>query len=269
MTETIEKLNRYLSTAVEAAKIAGAEALLQMDKISCRFKNGDEVVTQADPICQSLIISHIQGAYPAHGFIAEEGPEGRLLKIAPKDNGCWWVIDPIDGTNNYSRRVMSFSISIGLFIDGLPVLGVIFIPSGDLMFTGIAGQGAMCNGRKIECGCEPINSREAIAIDSYWDNGIPPKLMRLIDKSRLRNFGSTAIHLAYVASGGFVGAVVNQNKLWDFAAGAAIITAAGGKFTAQDASEIFPVDLAAYEGQKFKYVAANPAVCMELVESLN
>lgn len=268
MTYTMEKLNKYLSTAIGAARIAGAEALAQMDCIECHLKDGNEVVTQADPICQDLIMNYIRERYPEHGFIAEEGPDGKLLKIKPTGEDYWWVVDPIDGTNNYCHKVLSFSISVGLIKDGYPILGVICIPPSDTLFTGIVGQGATCDGLKIKCGNEGINQKEALAIDSYWDNGIPDKLMRLIDRSRLRNLGSTAMHLAYVASGGFVGAVVNRNKMWDFVAGAAIIAAAGGKMVSQDGSNMFPLDPANYQSEVFKFIAANPAVCDELVDSL-
>lgn len=265
-----QKLNDYMATATEAAKIAGAEALSQMDSIQCHLKNGDEVVTQADPICQELIIEHIRKRYPEHGIVAEEGTDGKLFKLPPTgDEDIWWIIDPIDGTNNYSHRVLSFSVSIGLFKDGMPLVGVIYIPASETMFSGIIGDGSYCDGRLAKCGTEDVNISESIAIDSYWDDGIPDKLMALIDASRLRNFGSTAIHLAYVAIGGFAGAVVNRNKLWDFAAGAAIIYAAGGKMTLHTGEDLLPIDVAAYQGGQFRYLAANPVAHKQLLESLN
>ena len=262
--------SKYMSIAIGAARIAGAEALSQMDSIQCHMKNGDEVVTQADPICQNLIIEYIARKYPEHGILAEEGEDGRLFKKKPDcDEDIWWIIDPIDGTNNYCHRVLNFSVSIGLFKDGMPLLGVIYIPASDTIFTGIVGKGSTCNSMEISCGKEGVNNREAIAIDSYWDNGIPDKLMRLIDESRLRNFGSTAMHLAYVSMGGFVGVVVNRNKLWDLAAGAAILYAAGGKITTHQNEEILPIDVGSYEGEKLRYLAANPVAHEELLESLN
>ncbi len=264
-----EQKQNYLSTAIGASKIAGAEALSQINSIECHMKNGDEVVTQADPICQKLIIDYIRNQYPEHGILAEEGDNGRLLKInSAGKNGFWWIIDPIDGTNNYSHKVLSFSVSIGLFKAGLPVLGVIYIPPSDTLFTGIVGDSAKCNGKEINCGNETVNNRESIAIDSYWDKGIPDKLMRLISLSRLRNFGSSAMHLAYVASGGFVGAVVNRNKLWDFAAGAAIVQAAGGKLTTHSGQELLPIDVDSYESENFSYLAANPGAYQQLADSL-
>lgn len=268
MKKEEDKLSAYLSTAIGAARIAGAEALSQMKSIKCSLKNGDEVVTQADRICQDLIINYIRKSHSSHGFIAEEGDDGSLLKIEPINGDAWWVIDPIDGTNNYSHKVLSFSISIGLFIDGNPVLGVIYAPACDTLFTGVVGQGAFCDGVKIDCGMKDVGLLESIAIDSYWDDGIPAKLIELINQSHLRNFGSTALHLAYVASGGFVGAVINRNKLWDFAAGAAILFAAGAKITDQNGNELFPINLSDYEGGKYKFVAANPTTHQKIIDSL-
>jgi myo-inositol-1(or 4)-monophosphatase len=270
MHKHVKTTSRFLSTAIGAARSAGAEALSQMSSIKSHMKEGDEVVTQADPICQKLIIDYICNQYPDHGILAEEG-EGEALyrKCPPGRDDMWWIIDPIDGTNNYSHGVLSFSVSIGLFKEGRPLLGVIYIPASDTLFTGIEGEGAACNGNEIFCGGEGVNHREAIAIDSYWDNGIPDKLMRLIDESRLRNFGSSAIHLAYVSMGGFVAAVVNRNKLWDFAAGAAILQAAGGKITTHTGEDILPIDVGSYKGEQYSYVAANPVSHPQIVESLN
>ncbi len=269
-----QKMSKYMATAIGAARVAGAEALSQMQNIQCHLKNADEVVTQADPICQKLIIDYISRQYPTHGFLAEESLDksriGEPFKKTPSaSQQLWWIIDPIDGTNNYSHRVLDFSVSVGLFGDGMPLLGVIYIPASDTLFTGIVGQQAHCNGNIITCGDEVVNYRESVAIDSYWDNGIPDKLMKLIDASRMRNLGSTAMHLAYVASGGFVGAVVNRNKLWDLAAGAAILSAAGAIITTHDGKPLLPIDVAGYNAENLAYIAANPAAHKQLLESLS
>ena len=267
-----QKLMRYMSTAIGAARVAGAEALSQMQSIECHLKNGDEVVTQADPICQKLIIDYISGQYPNHGFLAEESMDNNFgvpFKKAPTDSEqMWWIIDPIDGTNNYSHKVLSFSVSVGLFKGNMPLLGVIYIPSSDTLFTGIVGKGAACNGNEITCGDGAVDSRQSIAIDSYWDNGIPDKLMHLIDESRLRNFGSTAMHLAYVSSGGFVGAVINRNKLWDLAAGVAILIASGAVITTQTGEQLLPIEVGSYNNENFSYVVANPTAHKQLLDSL-
>jgi myo-inositol-1(or 4)-monophosphatase len=107
MNKEDQMINRYLSTAIGAARSAGAEALSQMDMIECHMKNGDEVVTQADPICQKLIIEYICQQFPQHGIIAEEGEAGRLYKkCPPAHDDIWWIIDPIDGTNNYCHKAL-------------------------------------------------------------------------------------------------------------------------------------------------------------------
>src|SRR5210317_748884 len=94
-------LEKMLSVAVDAAQQAGQEALSKVGSAKATIKNNSELVTETDKRCQEIIVDRIGSAFPEHGFIGEEGDKGRLFKQAPKDpDGVWWVIDPIDGTNN-------------------------------------------------------------------------------------------------------------------------------------------------------------------------
>ena len=90
-------ISRMLEVAVVAARLAGQRAMEELKYIKTSIKNNEEIVTQADAICQDLIMATIKETYPDHGFIAEEGPEGKMLVQAPRtDDPVWWIIDPID-----------------------------------------------------------------------------------------------------------------------------------------------------------------------------
>ena len=127
MTLSNTELSRMLEAAVVAARLAGQRAMEELRYVARSVKNGSELVTQADPICQKIIIDRIRETYPDHGFLAEEGTDGKPLKLAPRsDEAIWWIIDPIDGTNNYANGLLCFSVSIAAFYEGRPVVAVIF-----------------------------------------------------------------------------------------------------------------------------------------------
>jgi len=133
-----------LETAIVAARLAGQRAMEEINFIKASVKNSRELITQADTRCQQIIVERIKETYPDHGFIAEEGGEGKIFKQPPRgDKPIWWVIDPIDGTNNFAHRILLFTVSIAAMYQGEPIVGVIFEPATESMFTAV--KAARCN----------------------------------------------------------------------------------------------------------------------------
>ncbi|OXU14475.1 inositol monophosphatase family protein [Sedimentisphaera salicampi] len=246
--------------AKKAARLAGEKALSELGNIKTSFKNGSEVVTQADPLCQEIIIDEITRHCPEDGIIAEEGEDGNVLVLPPKGSRRWWIIDPIDGTNNYSRRVMLFSVSIALFDGGRPAAGVVYNPASEEMFEASLNGGMFLNGIRRFCSEEGVEPQSMIAIDSCWPEGIPQGIVELCTKCKLRNFGSTALHLAYVAAGSMNACIVNKNRIWDFAAGAMLIQEAGGRLTYQDGTDIVPLNPKTASEKNFELTASNKVI---------
>lgn len=251
-------LSEILETAIVAARLAGQHALEQMNYLKVMKKGESELVTQADTECQKIIIQRIRETYPDHGFIAEEGEKGRMFKRAPRgEPALWWVIDPIDGTNNFAHGIPIFAVSIAALSEGEPVVGVVFQPATESMFTAVKGQEAQLNGRSIGAGEDEIGPLTSVGLDSHFESDLPAWATDLMRRSRFRNFGTTALHLAYVARGGLVAAVMCTPKLWDIAAGAVIAQTAGAIVTDWNGRKIFPIDLDRYDGQAFQVLAAN------------
>ncbi len=262
-------LSSMLETAIVAARLAGQHAMEEINYIKISVKNSNELVTQADAQCQKIILDRIKENYPDHGFIAEEGDEGKLFKQPPRgQEPLWWVIDPIDGTNNFAHRMLFFTASIGVMYEGEPIIGVIFEPATDSMFTAVKDREAQLNGRRITASEEAINEFASVGLESHFDDGAPSWACELMRQTRFRNLGSTALQLAYVAKGSMVATIANTPKLWDIAGGAAIAEAAGALFTNWQGQKIFPVDLDSYDGHKFQVIAANKKVHPEIVERL-
>lgn len=258
MDQDIKELKNMTSIAIDAAKIAGKRALAEITSAHASIKNGNEIVTQMDPLCQQLIIDHIMKSYPEHGILAEEGENGAIYKQSPKcDSDVWWVIDPIDGTNNYAHQILSFTVSIAVMKDGLPIVGVIYYPATDITFATYKDSKTLVGGKIATVSDEEVGEYAHISIDSHWPNGIPANVKSLMEKVKFRNFGTTALHLAYLANGSLIACLTNTTKLWDIAAGALLIQNAGGKVGDWDGKPIFPVNITDYKRDEYKLFAAN------------
>ncbi len=265
-----QTLSRILETAVVAARLAGQRAMEELNFLKVSIKNDQELVTQADTHCQKIIIDRIKETYPDHGFIAEEGSEGKLFKQPPRgDLPIWWVIDPIDGTNNFAHKMLFFTVSIAAMYEGRPIAGVVFEPATESMFTAVKEGEAQLNGRRIQASDDTINNYTSVGLDSHFDEGVPDWACELMQKTRFRNLGSTALQLAYVAKGSLVATIVTYPKLWDIAAGAFIAESAGAIVTNWKGAEIFPLDLDKYNGEKYQTLAANKKTHAELIKLIN
>jgi len=263
-------LSRILETAIVAARLAGQRAMEEIDFIKASVKNATELVTQTDARCQKIIIDRIKENYPDHGFIAEEGSEGKIFKQPPRGGQqLWWVIDPIDGTNNFAHRMLLFAISIAVIYEEQPIVGVIFEPATDSMFTAVKGGEAQLNSRRITASEETMDIFSSIGLDSHFDDGVPGWACEIMQRTRFRNLGTTALQMAYVAKGGLIATVASDPKLWDIAAGAIIAEAAGAIVTDWQGGKIFPLDLESYETQQFQLLTANKKVHSQIIELLN
>ncbi len=286
-------LNLLLETAITAAQLAGRKAMESQNHLKVSVKNGNELVTQADSLCQQIIIEQIRNKFSEHGFIAEEGKDGTMFKQPPqlvcvplrlvsqdaaagtsKQRGrnseqIWWVIDPIDGTNNFAHQMPFFSVSIAAMKDGLPIVGVVFEPATDSMFTAIKDGVAQLNGKQILATDEALGQFSSVALDSYFDKKVAAWANKIMQITKFRNFGSTAMHLAYTAKGSLAAGIFSHAKLWDIAAGALIAESAGAIVSGWNGEQIFPVNLDSYSGQPFKVVAANKKAHPEIIKLIN
>jgi len=262
-------LSRMLETAIVAARLAGQRAMEEIDFVKASVKSRGELVTQADARCQQIIVDRIKEAYPDHGFIAEEGGEDKIFKQPPRGaEAVWWVIDPIDGTNNFVHRILLFNISVAVMYQGEPIVGVIFDPATDSIFTAVKGREAQLNSRRITAGEETMNEFSSIGLDSYFDSRVPGWACEIMQRTKFRNLGSVALQVAYVAKGSLIATIAQRPKLWDIAAGAVIAETAGAVVSDWQGGKVFPVDLDSYEGAELQVITANKKVHAELLKLL-
>ncbi|MHC4386219.1 MAG: inositol monophosphatase family protein [Planctomycetota bacterium] len=261
------ELSRMLETAVVAARLAGQRAMEELRYIRKDLKNGNELVTQADPICQKLIIDRIQENFPDHGFFAEEGKGGTFSRVPPRsEEPIWWVIDPIDGTNNFANGLLCFSVSIAAMYEGRPIVGVIFDPTTDSMYTAAQDMDAQLNSSRITVSEDEIGPFSSFAVDSNINPVSNKGVGIMMERTRFRSLGSAALHLAYVAKGAMIGTYTESTKLWDIAAGVILIERAGGTVTNLEGESPFPVDIETCGADPMSLLATSKKVHSQILE---
>jgi len=224
--------------------------------------NDIDIVTEADLANERFIRQALAEHFPEVDFWGEESNQ-------PPESELYWIVDPIDGTNNFAHRMLFFTVSIAVMHEGEPIVGVIFEPATDSMYTAVKGADAQLDGRRITASEEAIDKFASVGLESHFEGGAPGWACELMTRTRFRNLGTTALQLAYVAKGSMVATIANTPKLWDIAAGVVINEAAGSRITNWQGEKIFPVDLDGYDGHKYQVVVANTKVHPEVITLLN
>ena len=235
------RLPEYLAAAQEAARAGAAVLESWRGRFVVREKARADLVSEADQESQDAVKAFLLDRFPDHQFLGEEESFGKPIEATRPLPGSApaWVVDPLDGTANYVHDVPAYCVSIGLVVDGKPVVGVIYDPRLDEMFAAAAGLGATLNGKPMRV------STIATVRDGMISTGFPTNYERQLrnldvwkavsaEAQSLRRNGSTALALAYVASGRFDGYWAFDNWAWDVAAGFVLVTEAGGTATTID-----------------------------------
>ena len=221
-----------LAVAVEAGRAAGRHAVDQRHRRRETLVVSDhDVKLRLDVECQEVAEVVIRSAYPDHDFFGEEGGE---LRADP--DTIQWVVDPIDGTVNFSHGLPLWGNSVAAMWGGETVAGAIALPDLGETYTATTDQPALCNG-------EPIRASEATRLaDAILTCGLSGKLdsegdeilgdyARMVRKAqKVRQLGSAAVMLAYVACGRVEAYYEPRIHLWDIAAGNLIAARAGARF---------------------------------------
>ena len=189
-------------------------------------KGKQDVVSEADRACEDLIIGALSKAFPDDGFLGEEGGERNSGADAV------WVIDPIDGTYNFLTGVPFWCVSLGLVVKGEAVLGAIFHPSADELFSAARGSGAFLNGAPMKVSGATDITRARVCLGFSYRCTVEEHV-RVVDAllnagCEYCRIGSGALGLAYCAAGRFDGYWERHISAWDAAAGIVLVREAGG-----------------------------------------
>lgn len=190
---------------------------------------GIDLVTEIDKKSEEMIIGFIQKNYPSHAILAEES--GRHTA----DSDYLWIIDPLDGTTNYAQGLPIFCVSVALQYRGETVLGVVYCPGVEQLFTAIRGQGACLNGQRLRVSAKQELIECVLATGFPYDIAENPAnniayFSRIVLKARaVRRIGSAAYDVACVAAGKFDGYWELKLSPWDVAAAMLMVEEAGGR----------------------------------------
>lgn len=234
------QLQNFLEIATEAALAGGA--VLQafagkLEQIQEKGRPGD-LVTEADKAAEATILEIIQRHFPNHAILAEEsGRSG-----SGDAEAFLWAIDPLDGTTNYAHQYPAYGCSIGLLIDGVPQVGVVYDPVRQELFRAATGMGATCNRRSIRVS-QTDQLRYSLLVTGFAydrhqtaDNNYAEFCHFTHLTQGVRRSGSAALDLAQVACGRLDGYWERGLSPWDLAAGVVLVREAGGAVTAYDRS---------------------------------
>lgn len=213
----------------------GEKILKEFGQITPSEKADGSLVTQCDRWSDDHIRAAIAQAFPNHGVLSEE-----VSHIFPDDEWCW-VIDPIDGTTNFTRGIPLWGISMGLFYQGTPVFGYVYMPNLKHALYGYWNapdhpNGAFLNGKPIQTRPDKPSGTQCFSLCarslSVLKHSFPCKV---------RMLGVASYNLLSVATGTLIGAVEATPKIWDIAGVWPTLLASGGSWIALDEKPLFPL----------------------------
>lgn len=255
-------MHPMLNTAVKAARRAGFiinRASQDLDRLTVRHKSANDFVSEVDQAAEQAIIEILLDAYPKHAILAEEsGSRG--------ESEYQWIIDPLDGTTNYLHSFPQYAVSIALLHKGIPTQAVVYDPVRNDLFTATRGAGAFRNDRRIR-----VSKRTQLK-EALIGTGFPFRDFTHVDAylamfkdmiqktSGVRRPGSAALDLAYVAAGHLDGFWEIGLSPWDIAAGALLVTEAGGLVGDFEGNETYL--------DSGNIVAGNPKIFAQVLQTI-
>lgn len=234
-----------LNFAIQTAREAGAILIDRLGRaIQVSHKGDIDLVTEADLAAEKFIIERVRSYFPRHAILAEEsGASEDEATLIPGKSEWKWIIDPLDGTTNYSHGYPCFCVSIGIERAGKIEIGVIYDPTRDEVFAAERGQGATMNDRRIRVSEVEDLNRAMLCTGFPYNVRERPNFARdftnfTMQAQAVRRDGSASLDLAYVACGRFDGFWEDGLNAWDVAAGVLLIEEAGGRVTDYDGDRL-------------------------------
>ena len=227
------KKSEELKTAIDIAKRAGEILMDNYGDITVNYKKDGTIVTNADIESERFIISMLSEKFPEFSILSEESNTG---KRNLEDSEYLWVVDPLDGTTNYSIKNPFFDISIALTYKSKPIVGIVYYPFQDEMFYAESGKGAYLNDKNITVSdkddiresvhtfCHASDELSTLRMAEIW------KRLKLLNP-KVRQIGAGALELSYTACGRVDSFMMININPWDVAAGTLLVREAGGMVT--------------------------------------
>jgi len=260
-----------LAFTIDLARRAGAILTASYEKLDrIDYKSKRDVVTNADYASERLVIDAIKARFPGDAILAEEsGEHAGVLRDDGSHNGRTWVIDPLDGTVNYANGIPYYCVSMGLVVDDVPTVGVVFDPARADMYSATVDGPATLDGEPITTSTKETLSDYVVSLAVIGRGGLARE-RKIAPLIRIhRRMGSAALALVYVANGRFDAFVQNGGlSPWDVAAAGLIVERSGAVVTDIGGGNWWNPNLKGPRTSVLAAPVAQHAPLLELLESL-
>lgn len=258
-----------LLARIDAAKhavLAQTEYLhREFGAVRSDWKSDGTRVTPADIAISEGIFKELRAQFPDDELLSEElGDATAPIVLTAR---FAWVLDPIDGTNNYATGIPSCAISLALLENGMPVYGVIYDLARRVLMHGGPGFGVWDGERAALVKTDTPAGQRMLGFHSPMDKKFYPHASLLVSRFKIRGLGSSTLHLAYVAAGLFDATVDHNVRVWDIAAAVPLVLGAGGEVHYLE-GDIFPLRVFDLKMSRIPFCAGSPGICAELVKLL-
>ena len=255
------EIRHRINVGREAVKDQGAFFLRNFGQVSSEWKKDLSRVTFADIAISENIFSTLCESFPKDNFCSEE----MSSKESPIHlNGDFsWILDPVDVTNNYALGFPLCAISLALLYEGMPIYGILYDFSIDSLIEGGFGHGLHQNNQAFEPISEKLRAQEIVGMQFPLEPKILELCTPLLEKFKIRAFGSSALLSTWVAKGYLWGALDTRSKVWDIAASYAFAEAVGNSFNFLEKSP-FPLNTFHTSIPKCPYFTGSKSFCQEM-----
>ena len=239
----------------------GAKLLEVFGRVAAEEKQDGSLVTEFDKWSDERLRTAIKSAFPEHGVLSEE-----TLHVFPDQDWCW-IVDPIDGTTNFTQGIPLWAVSLGLLYRGTPVYGYVYVPTLNQHFYGYwptdsgldMSTGAWLNGEPIHVRSDDPGKNQFFSLCARSTDVLQQPF-----PCKVRMLGVATYNLLIVAAGYAIGAVEVTPKVWDIAGVWPIVHAAGATWTALDNRPPFPLTVGEnYRSRPFPTLVTNRADLVE------
>jgi len=229
MTHVLDQARDIITLAVKKLGKTLVDNYHSFNRQEVEMKSPHEIVTKYDLLSEKIILETIRSNFPDHAILSEEQGRNEMKSE-------WlWLVDPIDGTTNFSMHNPLWSVAICLLYHDEPIFGLIYAPVLNELFIAEKGRGAFLNGEPIKVSAV----KEGKVINAFCHGSTTEAIKRAINYYSIqklnrfdcRQLGSAAIEMAYVAAGRIESITIPDVKVWDVAAGSLLVKEAGGKVT--------------------------------------
>jgi myo-inositol-1(or 4)-monophosphatase len=259
--DLLSRINAGKTVVLARTELLHAE----FGRAKSNWKHDGTRVTPVDIAISEAIVRELTEQFPADQFFSEE--LAVTDKPTPVTARFVWVLDPIDGTNNYAKGIANCAISLALLENGQPVYGFVYDMGRRVLIHGGPGLGLFDGERPAKVKEMQLDKESLVGFHSPYDRKFAHHAQRIVEVFKIRGLGSSTLHLAYVAIGVLDGTIDHNVKIWDIAAAVALCLAGGGEVQFLN-GEQFPMRQFDLKMSRIQYVAGSKTFCARACELL-